>query len=80
MLKSLLPVFEDKARENVLILLNQYISTESSISTKKSLQLKQTQLAFAIKPGLSGLLDVARATFCETVEEIHQVRAILFFL
>ncbi len=29
------------------------------------------QVSFAVKPGLDGLLDVARRTYAETIDDIH---------
>eukprot|EP01105_Mastigella_eilhardi_P001399 TRINITY_DN11699_c0_g1_i1.p1 TRINITY_DN11699_c0_g1~~TRINITY_DN11699_c0_g1_i1.p1 ORF type:complete len:587 (+),score=143.95 TRINITY_DN11699_c0_g1_i1:95-1855(+) len=50
----------------------QLLSTfsESAGYTRARLQL-QTQLCFAIKPNVNALLDVARKTYTETIEDIH---------
>jgi len=37
------------------------------------------QKCFAVKPGLDGLLDVARRTYSETVEDVQSAAACLFF-
>jgi hypothetical protein len=55
------------------------ISEEAVISEKMPVHVLHTKLAFAIKPGLNGLLDVGRATYCEIIEAIHQVNTAASF-
>lgn len=36
-------------------------------------------MVFAVKAGISGLLDVARATYCQTIEGKSQFAAVAAF-
>ena len=45
--------------------------TESTEFSKSSLEMRH-QECFAVKTGRNGLLDVARKTFLQSVEDIHQ--------
>ena len=41
-------------------------------SMKKKSGQSRNQIVFAVRSGLNGMLDVARGTFCEVIEEIHE--------
>lgn len=45
---------------------------EPDITYMKSALDLRNQRTFAVKPGISGMLDVARQTYKELTEEIHQ--------
>mmetsp|Transcript_18424 Transcript_18424/g.25609 ORF Transcript_18424/g.25609 Transcript_18424/m.25609 type:complete len:255 (+) Transcript_18424:840-1604(+) len=47
------------------------LNPEASISKKKQLCNIRSQITLAVLPGKNGLLDVARRTYQETIEEIH---------
>ncbi|KAJ5068017.1 muts protein [Anaeramoeba ignava] len=57
--------------DNMLILINELIAEETVYSRNK-LQ-RQNQICFAIKSGINGLLDVARKTYSETIEDIYKL-------
>ncbi|KAL6046684.1 MutS protein msh4 [Balamuthia mandrillaris] len=48
------------------------VVNEGTGYSKSALQMR-TQQAFAIKPGINGLLDVARKTWTEATEDIHNI-------
>jgi hypothetical protein len=73
-------LLQDGCREVMLKNIGTIIAADASVGTKSSLQQLQTQLALSVKAGINGLLDVARARFCETVEEIHEVILNMFRL
>jgi DNA mismatch repair protein MSH4 len=53
--------------------------TEST-SYQKSAHAMRHQECFALKNGIHGLLDVARKTFLQTVEDIYAVRNALLYI
>lgn len=61
---------DNKDLENVQELLNDRINND--ISYLKGKSMTQQQRAFAINLGLNTLLDVARKTFQETIEDINE--------
>lgn len=50
--------------------IDKILEDDANISKKRSEHMR-TQMVFAVKSGINGLLDVARATYCEVIEEIH---------
>jgi DNA mismatch repair protein MSH4 len=38
--------------------------------TAKGAEASQMQCSFAVRPGISGILDLARQTYCEIVSDI----------
>ncbi len=54
-------------------LIDDYISPDCTfVSNNESFN---HQIAFALKPGINGLLDVARKTYVDTLEEIHKLHS-----
>eukprot|EP00808_Paulinella_micropora_P018136 g61784.t1 len=56
----------------VLTRITETVNDDSSI-TRKNPEHSRQQMAFAVKAGIDGMLDVARATFCETIKEINDL-------
>lgn len=73
LLDSAVELLQDATCTIILDKLDKYISEDITFGVKMNAQQAIHNLVFAVKPGINGLLDVARATFCETVEEIHSV-------
>lgn len=46
------------------------MNEESKLS--KSAQAQRLQIVFVVQPGINGLLDVARKTFSETLEDMQK--------
>lgn len=72
LLKTIHKNLSTEYRFELLDILNKVINPELTIDLKKGPQYVQNQLAFSMKPGMNGLLDVARATYCECLEEIRE--------
>eukprot|EP00474_Spongospora_subterranea_P004223 CRZ04681.1 hypothetical protein [Spongospora subterranea] len=71
-LKSIAETLDDQKRELIMEEISQYITEDAQLPEKSCAQVLHTRLAFAVKPGLNGLLDVGRATYCEIIEAINE--------
>jgi hypothetical protein len=73
-LKTCHDLIEDPSRQSVLDIILEYITVDSKVGSRANSQHISSSLVFAMKTGINGLLDVARVTYCETLEEINQVK------
>ena len=71
LLTDLLQVLSDPQLAGVLAKIGQYITPSTSVSSK--VQDMRLQEVWAIKPGNSGLLDVARETYFQVVKCIYEL-------
>jgi DNA mismatch repair protein MSH4 len=73
LLKSLYEVVEDPSRQEILDIIMEFIEEDAKLGTKANNEHTFSNLVFAMKSGIHGLLDVARVTYCETMDEINKV-------
>jgi hypothetical protein len=71
-LKSFYEIVEDQTRQQILDILSEFIQDDVKLGAKANSEHTHSNLAFAMKTGINGLLDVARVTYCETMEEINK--------
>ena len=64
-------ILRDPIVEIILDTLSEVLQKDASLSLKGSSEHIRSQLVFGIKTGVSGVLDVARATFVESIDDIH---------
>ena len=76
MMKEVLAVLDDSTR-NTLLELILTVLEENCVITKSNQTTMRAQLVFAVKAGISSLLDVGRAAYYEAVEAIHQEVAMI---
>jgi hypothetical protein len=69
---------DDLSLKNMDSAINQLLN-ETTTFSKSNIVMKQ-QECFAIRNGLNGLLDVARATYTQLVEDIYEVWPLLSFV
>ncbi len=70
LLKAAASNFDGKSADSIGQAIDKVLDPSATISKKIPTRLR-IQVAFSIRAGVNGFLDVARATFSETLEEIH---------
>jgi DNA mismatch repair protein MSH4 len=71
LLTSILEVLSDPIVSTVSEILDKVLKPDAVLTSFSSSENYRTQIIFCIRTGISGLLDVARASYVERVEEIH---------
>ncbi|KJE91446.1 hypothetical protein CAOG_009564 [Capsaspora owczarzaki ATCC 30864] len=64
-------MLEDERFAQIRAKIDEAISDDTKF--QKGILLMRSQKCFAVKPGINGLLDVARRTYTETVEDIYNL-------
>ena len=60
---------EEENFQAISNLIDKYVNSETQY--QKGCLNQRTQMCFALKPGLNGMLDVSRKTYTEIVEDIQ---------